>query len=274
MLGGYYRFYPGDYLRDTSGLSMLEHGAYSLLLHNYYAQNGLEPEKPRLYTICHAKSEEDFRAVDYVVDKYFKITNHKLINNRADKEIAEREQFLAEQSRKGKLGGRPKKKPEIKPGVSKNKAGGFSRLKPEESLPAPAPDPVPALDPTPSPEPKDQSQERMSSPDDLCAAWNRICVSLGKCIKLTAKRKTHAKARLKEYTLPEWEDIFQRIEASPFCKGNGSTGWKASFEWIIKSADNAVKVLEGKYDNNRSCGINGKIQNGEKYKGLGESFEV
>lgn len=34
----YYRRYSGDYLRDTSKLSVLEHGAYSLLLDYYYSE--------------------------------------------------------------------------------------------------------------------------------------------------------------------------------------------------------------------------------------------
>src|SRR3972149_48493 len=110
MLGGYYRFYPGDYLRDTSGLSMLEHGAYNLLLHNYYAKNGLETEKPRLYEMCHARTPEDMKAVDYIINKFFREENGVLRNGRAEEELADRERFLAEQSRKGKLGGRPKGK--------------------------------------------------------------------------------------------------------------------------------------------------------------------
>ena len=34
----YYRRYVGDYLRDTSRLSLVEHGAYTLLLDYYYAE--------------------------------------------------------------------------------------------------------------------------------------------------------------------------------------------------------------------------------------------
>jgi hypothetical protein len=87
----------------------------------------------------------------------------------------------------------------------------------------------------------------LSTSVDLPAAWNRICVSLPKCAKVTPKRAAHIKARLKEYPPEEWERIFQRIEASAFCRGENG-GWKATFDWIISSPDNAVKVLEGKYD--------------------------
>lgn len=114
MIGGYYRFYPGDYLRDTSGLTMLEHGAYNLLLHNYYAACGkLESEKPRLYEMCHARTPEDIQAVDYILNKFFRVEDGVLTNNRADEELADRARYFEEQRRKGKLGGRPKKNPRL-----------------------------------------------------------------------------------------------------------------------------------------------------------------
>ena len=124
MIGGYYRFYPGDYFRDTSGLSMLEHGAYNLLLHNYYAACGkLETEKPRLYEMCHARTPDDIKAVDYILNKFFRFENGELKNNRADEEIAERQQYFAEQSRKGKLGGRPRKNPRLSKKTKSPKTG-------------------------------------------------------------------------------------------------------------------------------------------------------
>jgi len=114
MIGGYYRFYPGDYFRDTSGLTMLEHGAYNLLLHNYYAACGkLEYEKPRVYEMCHARTPEDIRAVDYILSKFFRVDNGVLTNNRADEELAERARYFETQRRNGLLGGRPKKNPRV-----------------------------------------------------------------------------------------------------------------------------------------------------------------
>lgn len=161
MLGGYYRFYPGDYLRDTSGLSLMEHGAYNLLLHHYYSTDGcLAGEKPRLYRLCGATSPEEQRAVDYVIDRFFPINQGKLTNKRADAEMTKRLQFLDEQSRKGKLGGRPPKKPNESRGKAEAKAGGKPEAKPGESLPGPGPGPGPLPDPVPEPVPEDQERGR------------------------------------------------------------------------------------------------------------------
>jgi uncharacterized protein YdaU (DUF1376 family) len=138
MFGGYYHFYPGDYLRDTSGLSLIEHGAYNLLLHHYYSLDGCVPdEKPRLYRLCGATAQEEQVAVEYVLKIYFPSINGKLSNRRADLELAARHRFLEEQSRKGRLGGRPRKNPN----ESRGKAGGKAERKPNESPPSPSPSP-------------------------------------------------------------------------------------------------------------------------------------
>jgi uncharacterized protein YdaU (DUF1376 family) len=135
----------------------MEHGAYNLLLHHYYGTDGcLAGEKPRLYRLCGATSPEEQRSVDYVITRFFPIIQGKLTNNRADREIEGRRQFLEEQSRKGRLGGRPKGKPNESRGKAEAKAGGKPKGKPGESLPAPAP--VPDPEPRPSPEPKDQER--------------------------------------------------------------------------------------------------------------------
>jgi hypothetical protein len=55
-------------------------------------------------------------------------------------------------------------------------------------------------------------------------------------------------ARLRERPLEEWRPIFQRINASDFCRGQNDRGWIATFDWALQP-DTAAKVLEGKYDN-------------------------
>lgn len=88
---------------------------------------------------------------------------------------------------------------------------------------------------------------------DLADAWNRLTEPpIPRCRDLTAKRKRHARARLNEHPLMEWEEIFGRIQASAFCRGTNDRGWVASFDWAITSPDVAVKVLEGKYDDRQT----------------------
>lgn len=97
------------------------------------------------------------------------------------------------------------------------------------------------------------------APSDLASLWNETCgTSLPKCQKLTENRKRHAKARLREggRDLAWWQAYFARIAASAFCRGEtGGTGWKASFDWAIRSEDVVAKVFEGKYDDKKPVAL-------------------
>jgi hypothetical protein len=92
-------------------------------------------------------------------------------------------------------------------------------------------------------------------------AWNTATkdTPLPACLKLTPARITKVRARLAERPLHEWEAIFKRIAASGFCCGKNDHAWVATFEWIVKNADNGLKVLEGKYDNRQGQAINGRV---------------
>ena len=70
---------------------------------------------------------------------------------------------------------------------------------------------------------------------------------------MSDKRKKEAKARfLREFRgdMGEVRAFFRKVEASDFLCGRNGHGWTASFDWLMKSA-NAIKVLEGTYDNKR-----------------------
>lgn len=86
---------------------------------------------------------------------------------------------------------------------------------------------------------------------DLSELWNHVTAPpIPRCRDMTLKRKQKATARLHERPFAEWQEIFARIQASDFCRGQTERGtWVATFDWIIANPDNAVKVLEGKYDN-------------------------
>ena len=187
---GYYRWFPGDYLRDTGTLSLIEHGAYRLLLDHYYSESGgIADEKPRLYRLCRATTPEEQRAVDFIVKKYFPINNGMLTNSRADKELKEREQFIEEQKRKGSLGGRPRKNPEESRGFNpgfENEPNKKAGAKPNES-PASASASASALPPgTPS---KDQSQKRVPEKPGTRARKGFVKPSLEEVTAYCVERK-------------------------------------------------------------------------------------
>lgn len=87
-------------------------------------------------------------------------------------------------------------------------------------------------------------------------AYHECCPSFPAVIKLTETRKRAIKARLKDYGLDEIKRAFSLAEQSDFLKG--SSGWQASFDWLMKPA-NMTKVLEGNYTN-RASPAGGKSQ--------------
>lgn len=83
--------------------------------------------------------------------------------------------------------------------------------------------------------------------------YNAVCVSLTPIKVMSDKRKKEAKTRfLREFRgdMGEVRAFFRKVEASDFLCGRNGHGWTASFDWLMKSA-NAIKVLEGTYDNKR-----------------------
>lgn len=96
----YFCFFPGDYHKDTQGLSLTEHGAYHLLLDVYYSQGFLSDDMAEVYRICRAFEPFERTAADKVVSRYFTKSDGRLINSRAEREIAFRRK-QAENSAKG-----------------------------------------------------------------------------------------------------------------------------------------------------------------------------
>lgn len=106
----YYQFNIADYRKDTTHLSMLEHGAYRQLLDWHYLEQAPIPlETDKVFRRLCAKTEEERLAVVTVLEELFKRTSEGYIQGRAMSEIAQYEAKAECARQAGKLGGRPKK---------------------------------------------------------------------------------------------------------------------------------------------------------------------
>lgn len=99
----YYRRYMGDYMRDTMHLSMLEHGAYNLLLDATYAtEKPLPADYEGLNRLCRAMSSAEKKAAKAVADQFFPIQADGFRHNhRASKEIGIAQSTIAKQRDSG-----------------------------------------------------------------------------------------------------------------------------------------------------------------------------
>ncbi len=71
---------------------------------------------------------------------------------------------------------------------------------------------------------------------EIVELYNSICVSLNPIVKLTDKRKQSIGARYREYNcdIETFKTLFQKVQSSPFLKGDNQKGWQADFDWLMK----------------------------------------
>lgn len=117
----YYERHLGDYAKDTGHLTMLEHGAYGLLLDRYYStEQGIPADQA--HRVTRARSKEEKSAVDAVLNEFFTLTDGIWTHNRVDREIEKAQVKISAAQTNGKKGGRPRKNPE----ETQEKPSGFS----------------------------------------------------------------------------------------------------------------------------------------------------
>lgn len=121
----YFELYPGDYLRDTTRLTLVEHGAYLRLLMAYYAEEQPLPgDEAELYVIVSAVTPTDKAAVRKVAGRFFPVGDDGLRRNgRADLEIAKARKRIETSRANGAKGGRKPRGQRPNPPATGNPAG-------------------------------------------------------------------------------------------------------------------------------------------------------
>lgn len=66
---------------------------------------------------------------------------------------------------------------------------------------------------------------------------------------LSDTRRQHIRARLKDHGLGVIHETFKKAAASTFLRGDNKRKWVVTFDWIMASPTNFLKVTEGQYDN-------------------------
>jgi hypothetical protein len=98
----------------------------------------------------------------------------------------------------------------------------------------------------------DLSAEPTETPltaEEIVEAWNDRMVPQGfpPVKKLTDTRRRQIRARIRENTIDEWQAAMAALERSEFCRGNGPSGWRADFDFLLQPKS-FTKLLEGAYD--------------------------
>jgi uncharacterized protein YdaU (DUF1376 family) len=104
----YYKRHIGDYMKDASHLSLLEHGVYMRLLDVYYTREASIPVDHAARLIG-ARSKDEKAAMAVVAAEFFRVVDGFYTQTRCDLEISVMQQKAETNREVGKRGGRPKK---------------------------------------------------------------------------------------------------------------------------------------------------------------------
>ncbi|MFA6039869.1 MAG: YdaU family protein [Methylophilus sp.] len=106
----YYQFNIADYRKDTTHLSMLEHGAYRQLIDWHYLDEMPIPKETEVvFRRLSARTEEEKNAILIVLKEMFLLTKDGYIQPRVVDEVKAYIDKGDRARENGKLGGRPKK---------------------------------------------------------------------------------------------------------------------------------------------------------------------
>lgn len=147
----WYKFYIQDYQRDTGHLSLIEHGAYRLLIDRCFQSEGILPASlDAIYRLTCAMSKPEQAAIRSVLGQFFVLSPDGYRQKRISKELA-RLNLAGSSSRKnGASGGRPPGSGKGGKNDPKNNLSGFENVTCPDTNTEPRANPDHNPDPNPN----------------------------------------------------------------------------------------------------------------------------
>jgi DNA-binding transcriptional regulator YhcF (GntR family) len=116
------------------------------------------------------------------------------------------------------------------------------------------------------------------SPKTLFEIYKQHNQSLPEVKALTSERLKKCRSRIDqavrdgclEQYLEDFKAAVMKAQQTPFLRGEGNRGWRASFDWFVANHVNVYAVLEGKYDSPSAGPNNG---NGGSHAAAGDYFD-
>lgn len=230
----YYKRHLGDYAKDAGHLTMLEHGAYTLLLDRYYTTERPIASLVDAYRACRARTAPERAAVDAVLSEFFTMDGESYRNRRADEELERANHQRTVNQEIGKRGGRPRKtesvSERITESVSEKNPSHYSTtplLHSEAELPHKN---------TP-PQAADGDAEAPPEPKSAKALTAKALVADGVDAAVAADWLTIRKAKKAPLTATAWAGVKRQAEAAGVTAAdavrmaveNGWSGFRASW---------------------------------------------
>lgn len=255
----YMPLYTADYRDATAHLSAAQHGAYLLLLMNYWAKGSL-PTDDRMLARIACMSDREWKANRDVIAAFF---DDDWKHERVEKELEKARTKSAARAEFGARGGQAK--------ALKNKEVDVAKatVLPEQTASKTPSKTLPSSSGSGTEEKKESPPSvdvhplAKSELDEAIESFNSIAGKTGwaKVQRLTEARKGQLRARLKEAGgLVGWNEAIERGSRSKFLNGANDRGWKANFDFFI-SQQKFTNLMEGSYDD-RPIPATGHATNG------------
>jgi uncharacterized protein YdaU (DUF1376 family) len=244
--------YVADYLADTRRLSTLDHGAYLLLIMDYW-QNGSLPNDDAALSRIAGLTPKEWAKVKTFISPLFKDGwRHK----RIDEELAKAEQISGRRKAsaerrwyKGDANASSNAEQEhCKEPCKEDARAGVSQSQPQDII-----DPNGSIANLQFERDKKRLTDERVKLRELGEAWNELAASIGlpqiEEIEPGSPRERAALARIREGR--DFDRVFAKIRASPFLRGDKGSS-PCSFNWITNPT-NYLKIVEGNYDEVRQA---------------------
>lgn len=121
MSAPYMPLFVSDYLSHTAHLSAAEHGAYMLLIMNYWQREKPLPADPRKLARIARMSDAEWAEASESLSEFFQEVDGEWVHKRIEEELARVSEKIEKAKANGKLGGR---KPNAKADAKQTVSGG------------------------------------------------------------------------------------------------------------------------------------------------------
>ncbi|BES72199.1 hypothetical protein RE428_32170 [Marinobacter nanhaiticus D15-8W] len=258
----YMQFYVADYLADTAHLSAEEHGAYLLLIFNYW-QTGKAIPKKRLQMIARV-SNDRWADVEQAISEFFTEVDGCWRHDRIEADLAAVRESQDQRARAGKASAEARKrakqsekKKEINDASTTVERPLSDRSTNKEQNRTDTDNKTPPSSGDDDPGQVDDSAK--SDPVDYKGIINLYNDLLGEFLPevkvLNEKRKRLIKARWKQKfgehshgsDMDFWRRYFLHVRRSkPLTGTKDGFDWSPGFDWLLNE-NNLAKVIEGNY---------------------------
>lgn len=264
-----YQFNIGDYYKKAGRLSMLEHGAYRLLMDAIYDRE-VWPTREEAIEWTWAATPEQVQAVDFVLSRFFQKVGERYQQTRILEELTEYHSFVERQSANGKKGGR-------KGSIHKQTKNPLPDDALPNEMPSLFPENPPLCDGGDSESlTNNQQPATINQPDTPELGSSAGAPRMERCPveQIIELYRLHAPSLVQPRLVPDavkaaisarwrqspkhrslefWERFFKRCEQSDFLAGRvapsfGRRQFRAGLEWVV-GATNFAKIINGNYTN-------------------------